>query len=1388
MFTRGSILVAFVLLLAAPFGSPFGRADAAHDPNEAPPPQRNGDLIATLNLPDGAGRGADTGRGLAFEGARMWWSWAGDGTIHGGGPISCAPRAQHEITATCEVTESVTRTLSTPAPNPLFAAGLAWDHEAARLLVGGSDGTVYAFSGTTGDISTLFKAAAGPLEGIAYVGPHAAGAGPQEILIGEAGAASYSAYDLTGSRQRTVEYDYYPDSDYRGIRRGCIGAGLEMAAERVFIATRDCGRVRTGGGYPAELVAGSDGRDASGAPIRFADLACDATTFAPRVAVWVRPRDPWLGQHTLEAYQVDGTSCGKRAAPPPPSGLSLHSRSAPRGTTVEVTGPWLTGPVAIIAAEGSGARRAAEVVPVAGRPFPSSTALYSRPGDNTLTFRVPANAEDGSYRVAAKRDTGEELTGCCLEVTHEDADRDGWDRALGDCDDRSALVHPGAPDDVADGVDNDCNGLVDDRVPPRVGALLTQPGHVQVYHKDFRGGDTTAGPEWSPAKVSKAPYGRFFVGPFGGRENEVRLTLENLPEHSRVTLATELFVINSWDGEGKSCCGADFFGIRAVDGPTLVHTTFTNGQDQVQAYPGDHCGGGCTFPQPPMTGAKAVDTLGYRNPNYWYHGYRDAIYDIVRTFDHSGGRLELVFWIASKEGVDWESFGLDMVNVWVHPAEAPPPAPTYAADFETAPGAEWSDRGIVRSPSGRSFLGEFKNKEVALDIAGLPEHRYARVEYDLVLLGAWHGSEGPHAGPDSHALSLDGTRLLDASFATAESATAQSFPPGGPRRPLAGVSEVGTYRFPGTGGPGDATYRLSFLAPHTDSAMHLRFSGAGLFSETWGIDNVRVYVEAMPKVVYSGDTKPTPEWTGVVERSNPVGDSLIAPAGAEAPRLALAGLPAHEWARVEFDIHLTGGWDGDGTLGAGPDRFAVDVDGVTRLRSTLATVDGAKQSFPALYHGGSFAPTTGALAVGLRAGGGSGATFHPGLQFAHAAPAMEIRLVGLPGLPAGADWSFSNLRVTVGGGGPPDADADGVADHLDNCPAARNADQLDADGDRKGDVCDPNEAPTPALAVAVRELDVTADASASTDADGSITGYVWDWGDGGVGTGVTAAHAYANPGTFTVKVVVTDDDGATAEKTSSITVTDKAEGADAALRAIAANLASFDRARRLQTGEPFNPLVLRASELTGSALVVRDQLTMMEDETGKPLLDRLLESDASAAAALAHLGALDAQLKADPLAPLKGAAGKAEAAREEFESRPTTKNLARLRTDLTASSNTYIASAASFEAIAQALAAADAPALAVETALRAAATAPWAPPGLASGADRIAAARAEAASAFATLSGGAADLRTDAAAFATVAGEVPASVGKTPGFETAGVAIALVGTAVATWRRRRWHR
>lgn len=67
-------------------------------------------------------------------------------------------------------------------------------------------------------------------------------------------------------------------------------------------------------------------------------------------------------------------------------------------------------------------------------------------------------------------------------------------------------------------------------------------------------------------------------------------------------------------------------------------------------------------------------------------------------------------------------------------------------------------------------------------------------------------------------------------------------------------------------------------------------------------------------------------------------------------------------------------------------------------------------------------------------------------------------------------------------------------------------------------------------------LTVEFDASASADPDGKITRYEWDFGDGTKGSGAKVRHEYAEPGNYTIKLTVADEDGATAAKTLAITV------------------------------------------------------------------------------------------------------------------------------------------------------------------------------------------------------------------------------------------------------------
>lgn len=61
--------------------------------------------------------------------------------------------------------------------------------------------------------------------------------------------------------------------------------------------------------------------------------------------------------------------------------------------------------------------------------------------------------------------------------------------------------------------------------------------------------------------------------------------------------------------------------------------------------------------------------------------------------------------------------------------------------------------------------------------------------------------------------------------------------------------------------------------------------------------------------------------------------------------------------------------------------------------------------------------------------------------------------------------------------------------------------------------------------------------SATTrDADGRVVEVAWDFGDDTTTTGTTALHAWSDAGEFTVTATATDDDGATASDTATVTI------------------------------------------------------------------------------------------------------------------------------------------------------------------------------------------------------------------------------------------------------------
>lgn len=180
------------------------------------------------------------------------------------------------------------------------------------------------------------------------------------------------------------------------------------------------------------------------------------------------------------------------------------------------------------------------------------------------------------------------------------------------------------------------------------------PTPTVVYFEDF---EDPHGPEWSSAARTQDGQGRTFLGPF--TTSEITLSLTGLPTHSKLRIEFDLFVLDSWDGNGHNFGGgtflADVWRFTGPDG-SVFDTTFSctspafHNINVRQAYPQAYPGGD----NPPGTGA-AESANFYGNPSF-----EDSRYELLFEKPHAGTGAIFKF---AGFGLDDESWGLDNVKV-----------------------------------------------------------------------------------------------------------------------------------------------------------------------------------------------------------------------------------------------------------------------------------------------------------------------------------------------------------------------------------------------------------------------------------------------------------------------------------------------------------------------------------------------------------------------------------------------------------------------------------------------------------------------------------------------------------------------------------------------------
>jgi parallel beta-helix repeat protein len=80
----------------------------------------------------------------------------------------------------------------------------------------------------------------------------------------------------------------------------------------------------------------------------------------------------------------------------------------------------------------------------------------------------------------------------------------------------------------------------------------------------------------------------------------------------------------------------------------------------------------------------------------------------------------------------------------------------------------------------------------------------------------------------------------------------------------------------------------------------------------------------------------------------------------------------------------------------------------------------------------------------------------------------------------------------------------------------------------------PNQAPVANFVSTCNQLTCTFDGKNSTDSDGTITAWSWSFGDNTSGSGVASSHTYAAAGSFTATLTLTDDKGAKATASQTV--------------------------------------------------------------------------------------------------------------------------------------------------------------------------------------------------------------------------------------------------------------
>ncbi|MFY7733960.1 MAG: SdrD B-like domain-containing protein, partial [Bacteroidia bacterium] len=600
------------------------------------------------------------------------------------------------------------------------------------------------------------------------------------------------------------------------------------------------------------------------------------------------------------------------------------------------------------------------------------------------------------------------------------------------------------------------------------GTLSGSGSSLSLYANNFNSsiGSNWTFPATSPANVpSILSYnGENMLGALQGQKAEFNIA--GLPSHNSVKIDFDLYIFDTWDGN-DIWVGEDKWKMD-VDNTNIINTTFSNFNYRTQAYPGN-----IPAINPNGSGSIANNLPAICNLG---GGAFTSKYHISKTIPHTANALKVVLeglgleelcnesWAFDNFNIEYSTTGVTSNVIWTNP---PVSSNTIS-----------NNASITVSPSSSTYyVADMNGCKDTVRVTVIPtpvtpvcgtvtlcQGLDATSAVLAVVSPAggvitWNTSSATTATSYTYTVSnsnctanTNGTinRLslpatptcAPVTIGTGVNATAAVMaavsPAGGVITWNTGNASTATsYTYTVSNSCGTATCACTItrtvdcVKPTFSSTIPSYTICAGQ-PITINVTNATSTVGAVGSfnAAYSNNFNTSVDGNWTFPATSPAnvpsilsynGESMLGALQGQKAEFNMAGLPAHDSIKVDFDLYLFDTWDGNDTW-VGIDRWKMDVDNNSVINTTFSNFSYRTQAYPgnipAVNPNG-----TGSIANNLPArcnlgGGAFTSKYHISRTVAHSAASIKVVLEGL-GLEelCNESWAFDNFSLQYSGSG-----------------------------------------------------------------------------------------------------------------------------------------------------------------------------------------------------------------------------------------------------------------------------------------------------------------------------------------------------------------------------------